>query len=117
MSFSKLNGSASAMFVALAMLVAGPQVARAETIFLKCGQMNMITVDLTNKTVNNIPANITPVAVDWNNRNQYGESHFHIDRTTGEMTTSGTYFTANGNIPMPQGTDTCTIVVSPQKQF
>jgi hypothetical protein len=116
MSYLKLTGGAGVMFVAVMMLVASAAAARAETIFLKCGPMNVITVDLTNQTVNNKPANITPVAIDWQSANQYGESRFHIDRTTGILTTSGTYFTSNGNIPMPQGNDPCT-VVSPSKQF
>jgi hypothetical protein len=86
--------------VALAMLGASSQVALAETIFLKCGE-STFSVDLKKGTVDNTPANITPLAIDWANVNQYGDIHIHIDRAAGTLTESGTYHTQSGDIPMP----------------
>lgn len=92
--------------------------AQAETIFLKCGPMDMITVDLTNHTVNNLPANITPVAIDWHNGNAYSDVNFHIDRTAGTLRTSGIYHTQNGDIPIPRDADTpCTVGRAPARKF
>ena len=59
--------------------------ARAETIFIKCGDFNVITVDLTAKTVNNIPASITPISIDWETHGAF-VVHIHIDRTAGTET-------------------------------
>jgi hypothetical protein len=89
--------------------------ARAETIFLKCGNMDTITVDLTKNTVNNQPANITPIAIDWDYVNKYGDVHYHIDRTAGTLRYSGTYYTQNGDTAIPQSTDPCTFGSPPTK--
>lgn len=59
--------------------------ARAETIFLKCGTFNVITIDLTNKTVDNIPASITPTSIDWETHGAF-VVHIHIDRIAGTET-------------------------------
>jgi len=64
-----------ALAICIAALTASHS-AQAEIIFLKCGSMNIITVDLTKHTVNNKPASITPVAIDWHQVNKYGDSHF-----------------------------------------
>jgi hypothetical protein len=61
--------------------------ARAETIFLKCEPFTSVfTVDLTNKTVDNDPASITPTSIDWENRGGAFVVHHHIDRTAGTLT-------------------------------
>jgi len=82
--------------------------ARAETIFLKCGVMNPFTVDLTNHTVNNEPANITPLSIDWETHGDF-VVHLHIDRTAGTLTIrhSGRTFPA----------DPCTVVSQPATKF
>jgi hypothetical protein len=100
----------------LAILIASSS-ARAETIFLKCGSMNVLAVDLTNHTVNNYPASITPVAIDWHQINQYGDAHYYIDRTAGTLTSSGTYYFPSGNRPIPVSTDTCSVVSKPPIKF
>ena len=106
------------VFGVLATVLAAASPARAETIFLKCGQMNLLAVDLTNHTVDGKPADITPIAIDWHNANQYGDVHLHIDRTAGTLTMSGTYFRPEGNIPIPQGVpDTCTAESAPATKF
>lgn len=118
MALLNVNVGARAALLALALLVASPRIAQAETIFLKCGPMNILAVDLTNQTVDNKPANITPIAIDWINANQYGEVHLHIDRAAGTLTMSGTYFRSNGNIPIPHvAPDTCTAVSAPSTKF
>jgi hypothetical protein len=73
----------------VALLAAPCSSARAETIYLKCGQYNPFAVDLTKQTVNAFPARITPIAIDWDQSNQYGTQHLHIDRSTGILTMSG----------------------------
>src|SRR5271157_591995 len=75
MSFLKLNGRICVTLAALAMLAASPQAARAETIFLKCGSWDVAAIDLTNRTVNNIPADITPVSIDWDKVSKGGGVH------------------------------------------
>src|ERR1700682_593573 len=97
-----------AVFLLATTLIAS-RPARAETIFLKCGSMDVFAVDLTKHTVDNAPANITPVAIDWHNVNQYADVHFHIDRTAGTIRRSGTYFRPDGNIPIPPSIDSCTV--------
>jgi hypothetical protein len=80
--------------------------------------MDVLAVDLTKHTVNNAPANITPVAIDWHNINQYADVHLHIDRTAGTLRTSGTYFRADGNIPIPQiPIESCTVGKAPPTKF
>ena len=57
MNFVKLNGGTGAVLVALAVLAASSQAARAETIFLKCHRINVsheesttLTIDLAKNT-------------------------------------------------------------------
>ena len=115
MSFLKLSGRTCVTLAALAMLAASPQAAWAETIFLKCGSWDVAAIDLTNRTVNNIPADITPVSIDWDKVSKGGGVHVHIDRVKGTMTVSGTY--KAGNTPITPMTDTCTVVSQPQTKF
>ena len=97
--------------------LASPMSARAETIFIKCEYIDILSVNLTNNTVNNTPADITPIAIDWEIINQHGDFHFHIDRTLGTLTTSGTYYRSDGNLPMPQSTVSCAAVDKPTTKF
>ena len=46
MSLLKLNGGVGMALVALVLLAASSHAARADTIFLKCGTMNLVAVDL-----------------------------------------------------------------------
>ena len=113
MSFLKLNGGICVTLVVLAMLIASPKVAQTEMVVLKCpNTADMIIVDLTNKTVNNKPANITPTAIDWDVEASTGHFYNHIDRTTGALTTWGTIYP---NTPIPSYTCMCTVV--PQTHF
>lgn len=97
--------------------LASPMLAQAETIFIKCKNVETISINLTNNTVNNIPANIRPTAIDWEIVNQYGDFHFHIDRTLGTLITSGTYYRSDGNHPIPQSTVSCAAVNQPTTKF
>ena len=91
--------------------------AQAETIFLKCGD-GTLSIDMTNHTVDGKPANITPLQIDWHNVNQYGDVHVVIDRTAGTMTTSGTYFRPEGNVPIPCiAPVSCSVVDQPATKF
>jgi hypothetical protein len=100
----KISGGA---LVAFALLAATCPPARAETIFLKCGSFNPFAVDLTNQTVNAFPATITPIGIDWDQNNQYGNQHYHVDRSTGILTMSGHV----------RGTDTCSKISAPSTKF
>jgi hypothetical protein len=98
--------------------------AQAETIFLKCGTMNILSVDLTNHTVNNKPANITPAAIDWRIKqqviggNEPSESYWHIDRVVGTFTLSQTVFMPDGRtLSIPPTTGTCATTSKPATKF
>ena len=80
--------------------------AAANTIFLTCPGApygDVLTVDLTNNTVNNVPATINATAFDWQTRNDYGggiirTKIWHIDRAAGTLKfTLSTQF-ANGHV-------------------
>lgn len=86
MSFLQLNRAVRVMPAASALLLLSFQVAQADTIFLKCGNMDTLTVDLTNKTVDNVPASITPLSIDWSDTTGAFVLHLHIDRTAGTLT-------------------------------
>jgi hypothetical protein len=130
MSFVKSRGSVRMLLVALAMLLASSQTARAETIFLTCtGEGNPITftVDLTNNTVDNLPAAIDATSIDWQKTytpeggkpcDIAGEKN-HIDRTSGTFKRIATIHFCNGvekelgPIPLM----TCTKGSAPVTQF
>ena len=100
--------------VSSAALIA-PLQAQAETIFLTCAG-RIITVDLTNRTVNNeYRASITPVGIDWHQANNFGDARYYVDRTTGTFQTSGVYHTQNGDIPIPVSIDKCTARKAPPR--
>ena len=117
MAFFKLNDGVRVTLASLAVLLASSQMAIAETIFLKCDQMDMFTVDLTKHTVNNGPANITPIAIDWDNINKFADVHLHIDRATGVLTTSCVYYRDDGDVPIPESTTDCTKDAAPDTKF
>lgn len=107
-------------FLASCLLVtalASSTLARAETIFIRCEYIDKLSINLSKNTVNNTPADITPIAIDWEIANQYGDFHFHIDRTLGTLTTSGTYYRPDGNVPIPRSTVSCTPVDKPATKF
>ena len=111
MNFGSTAKLAWVCTAALAALTISPP-AHAETIFLKCGEYSTWTVDLTGSTVDNIPANITPLAIDWETGPAQGGAfvvHFHIDRVAGTQTVEhhGQTFP-----PVP-----CTAVSAPPTKF
>ena len=116
MSFLKFNGGTCVTLVVLAMLVAISQAARTEKILLKCdGYAGILTIDLTNQTVNDMPAKITPTAINWDVQGKVDANihiYNHIDRTTGAWTVSGVQ---GGDRTIPPYTYVCTIV--PQTHF
>src|SRR5260370_1155680 len=122
MPFVKSNRGLCVALVALVLLLATSQIARANMIYLNCGS-DTFTVDLTNSTVDNNPATISTTAIDWQ-RTDYPQpggsalNHFHIDRTTGTFTR---YFTAhfpNGVVrDSPLVTQPCTVGSQPATKF
>ena len=109
MSFSKIPGSVAVILAALVVMAVSPQLARADTLFLKCGTFSPLTIDLTRNTVNNIPANITPISIDWTNSQGEFPVNLHIDRVAGTLTFEhhGTHF----------GPETCAAVSQPPTKF
>jgi len=95
MSFFKLNGTVRVMLAASAVLAASSHSARAETVFLKCGELTVYAVDLSNGTVDNLPAAINVTTISWV-RNSSGSGitaqvYHYINRTTGVLTRWITY--------------------------
>jgi hypothetical protein len=109
----------------------GSVSARAETIFLTCTSTIGIspvhlTVDLTNKTVNNLPATINEAAIDWvfqmaGDSTGYvssGTMHYHIDRSAGTETEYPVFHLASGQDRQGgSNTLTCAAGSAPQKKF
>jgi hypothetical protein len=124
MAVLKLNGLARAALVALALLAASAQAARAKEIYLKCGQ-TIYTIDLANKTVNNHPATINATAIDWEATNsatmpkgpETAVAHNHIDRTTGTHTLYITVQFPGGSNSGAPVTETCTKTSAPATKF
>jgi hypothetical protein len=98
MAVLKLNGLARATLIALVMLAASAQMARAKTLYLECRfpdapagvAPDTYTIDLAKNTVNNHPATINETAIDWVQEQGYSDGtidtrHFHLDRTTGTL--------------------------------
>lgn len=113
---SVLKFRVRAALIALAMLVASPHAARAETTFLKCGQ-NTFAIDTTKQTVNGYPATVTPLAIDWERSNNVGDVQHHIDRTNGTYTSYGVYHSAHGDKPFPPDTYSCAKISAPATKF
>lgn len=95
-------------------------MARADDLYLQCvGYDIIVDVDMTNSVVRTgpytYPAQITPLTIDWISKSQNGEIYHHIDRTTGVLHTSGTYFTPAGNIPIPPSDQKCAPVTATPK--
>jgi hypothetical protein len=107
----------------LATTLVASSAARADTIFLQCGT-DAITVDLTNNTVNNIPATINATAIDWSPHigatttpGLSATEQNHIDRTTGTFTSTVTY-NFNGQISYGHGGPySCTAGPAPATKF
>ena len=122
----KMHVKLSLIAIALCVLIASAQVARAETIFLKCGDANH-TVDLTANTVDNHSATINETAIDWAVNMTYSNGtpqtdQYHIDRTAGTLRdtiticfhTGGYAGTCRTNKTAPVA---CTVGSAPPKKF
>ena len=108
----------------------GSASARAETIFLTCTRAGdaplIITIDLTNKTANNLPATISQTAIDWQYQGGSASpdvissitTHHHIDRTAGTETEYTVFHQTSGG-DSQGGSDTlsCTKGVAPATKF
>jgi len=123
MSFLKVTRPARVTLVALAIVVASSQIARAETIFLKCSE-GIYTVNLTKSTVDNHPATINETSFDWvvnwpPDQGTNSTSQFHIDRTAGTLDVVITTCFRNGicrQLPrVPPST--CTKASAPSTKF
>ena len=122
------DGRLIAFFFVLAITLTASWPVRAETIFLTCNQ-GTFTIDLTNKTVNNLPATINATSIDWEVHTTYPDDgttysgQVHIDRTSGLMTSSGTLCFGSGGYkgtcrPGPSGPPTaCTKGEPPPVKF
>lgn len=91
----------------LVVLIAMSAAAQAEVLFLKCGEFDIITVDLTKSTVAGIPARITPLSINWDPPGDF-PVHDHIDRSAGTMRTV---------FKRTDVTETCTAVSQPETKF
>lgn len=108
----------------LAIALGVSTAAQAETIYLKCGAMGVLSVDLTKHTVDNRPANVTVAAIDWRIKQQVtggsepSESHWHIDRVAGTFALSQTVFLPDGRtLSIPPTTGTCAKASKPATKF
>jgi len=103
--------------------LAAVTAAQAETIFLKCGAFDLLSIDLTKHTVNNRPADITPAAIDWHikkdvSSNETSDTHWHIDRVAGTFVVSSVVFMPNGNnLNIPPTSGTCAAMSKPATKF
>ena len=100
-------------FFVLVSIFAASCPARAKMIIFQCG--TSFTVDLTNNTVNDQPALITPTAIDWQLKpgptDDTGVVDYHIDRTTGILTEKFTHHFPNGSTQSDDPTTyRCTVV-------
>jgi hypothetical protein len=128
MSFLRLNGAIRVILAASAVLAASSQVARAETIFLNCTHQNSeggysltFTVDLTNSTVENLSATINVTTIDWvrhaSNNGITSETYFHINRTTGVLTTWTSYHWSGQTQTSARTDYSCTVGGQPPTKF
>jgi hypothetical protein len=124
MSFANSNGTVRIILAALAVLATTSEAARAETIFLHCGESaSTFTVDLTNNTVDNKPATINATSIDWTwtpppDQGTQSVGHFHIDRIAGTLTSQWSTHFANGRTgDLPSQTWSCTVSSAPPTKF
>jgi hypothetical protein len=108
-SFLKLTGAVRVLLAASAVFAASSQVARAETVFLKCGDTNTFTVDLLKSTVDNCPASITPLSIKWHvpqdlGSGKSGVTYWHIDRVAATLTNYFTVRDRNGVVNTSRST-------------
>jgi hypothetical protein len=98
---NRLNKTVIAGLTAVAASLGLACGAQADTIYLTCnmGYAEKHTIDLTAKTVDNIPARINASAIDWvspvrGDNTGYivsGSVTYHIDRNAGALTEFATY--------------------------
>jgi hypothetical protein len=122
----RVNMKLSVIAIAVFVLIASAQIARAETIFLKCGD-DSHTIDLTANTVDNHSATINETAIDWAVSMTYSDGtpqtdQFHIDRTTGTLTGTSTICFHTGGYKGTCRTNkrapvACTVGSAPPKKF
>jgi hypothetical protein len=124
MSSFKPNSAVRITLAALAVLAISSAAARAETIFLHCGERESnFTVDLTNSTVNNYTATINATSIDWTqtpppDQGTQSVGHYHIDRIAGTLTYQWSTHFANGRTgDLPRETISCTVSSAPPTKF
>lgn len=112
-----------AFYFLMAALIASSS-ARAETIFIACSGAYAAThtVDLTNKTVDNVPAAINARAFDWQTcvgcgGNTARITSWHIDRvaSTIKITLEGHF--PNGHVATDIATFPCKVSSAPSTKF
>lgn len=108
-------------FCLLTAVVVSSSPAQAKTIYLVCDTITY-TVDLINKTVNNVPATINTTAFDWQKRTDYGGGiirtwTWHIDRAAGAITTTLSTHFANGHVAADTATRPCKVSSAPSTKF
>jgi hypothetical protein len=109
------------VFAMLATALMASSPVSAETIYLQCSSYKTFTIDLTNSTVDNLPATINATAIDWQFKgvvaNKPGLTFVdnrHIDRIAGTFSHYATDSTGDSSHwdPVP-----CTVISAPPTKF
>lgn len=102
--------------------------AHAQTIYLSCHETGSpdrnVTVDLTNGTIDNLPAQINATSFDWNKNlpslndpRTTAVIYYHIDRTTGAYS-SHVFYSYNGRPNGGfQGYGSCALSAAPVTKY
>jgi hypothetical protein len=99
---------------------------RAEILFLTCNSpkypTRTLTIDLANKTVNNLPASINLTSIDWKETDvQVGGTaiyRYHIDRASGVFTQKAQTRFDNGRlVDMGESAYDCNVGNPPPTKF
>ena len=121
-----MNRTSKITLLALAIAPLCATVAQAETIYLKCsadGSEQIVTIDTTANTVNNISAKINATSIEWYENQDAGsgasvETFYKIDRTTGVYEELNRYHFSSGNIQNHPGpTQSCVPTAAPATKF
>ena len=106
-------------FFVLVMLLTSTCPSFAQGLYLRCGDMGELLVDLAKGTVNNLPAIITPSSVDWQDMGTNPENgisihaQFHLDRGTKLLTQNWKFVLPDGSTkPGAPLTSTCISIYS-----
>jgi hypothetical protein len=126
LSSTCILGRRSPVIIAAIVLIGAFTVpeARAEMLYLKCGDAGTFDVDLSKSTVNGNPAKITSSAIAWTldlsaaADGTTGRAQYSIDRTTGKMLSMVWYIRPSGKVLGPAISEpTCGTIPAPKTRF